>query len=227
MSLTTKSILLVAAVAALSAGFWVSSVYQSNIDTVSDKTKEKALLDARKRYSPIQGRILKTARKIVVPALTKDNGEIFTIDDLSGQWQLLFFGYTHCPDICPITMTTLAQAKKIATANNHLFPEVVFISIDPERDKVDMLGEYVRYYDKDFIGVTGDNNLIKALTLQMSVVYMKMPAEDDTAGSNYVVDHSSSLLLLNPDGKLVAFFKAPHDADNILKDFQTVVNNSD
>ena len=226
MSLKTKSIIAVAAVAALSAGFWASSVYQSSVDTASNYAKEKALEDARKRYSPIQGTILSTARKIVIPDLTKDNGEKFTLDDLTGQWHLLFFGYTHCPDICPTTMTVLAQAKKTATTKKQMFPQIVFVTVDPERDTVAMLGEYIRYFDKDFIGVTGDKDLIKAFTLQMSVVYMKMPVAENSDAGDYLVDHSSAILLLNPDGKLVASFKTPHDANNILKDFQTVVNNS-
>ncbi|MBT8119079.1 MAG: SCO family protein, partial [Gammaproteobacteria bacterium] len=108
------------------------------------------------------------------------------------------------------------------------FPDVVFVSVDPERDKVEMLADYVQYFDKDFIGVTGDKEMIKALTLQMSVVYMKVPVDNGTSvnsdDSVYNVDHSSALLLVNPDGKLVAFLNPPHDAETILKDFQTVVN---
>ena len=87
-----------------------------------------------------------------------------------------------------------------------------------------MLGEYVQYFDKDFIGVTGEPNLIKALTLQLSVVYMKMQSEEGSDANGYLVDHSSALLLLNPEGKLVAFLNPPHDAATILKDIQTVVN---
>jgi len=87
-----------------------------------------------------------------------------------------------------------------------------------------MLGEYVQYFDKDFIGVTGDDNLIKALTLQMSVVYMKMAAEDASSESDYLVDHSSTLLLLNPEGKLVAFMNPPHEPKIILKDLGKVIS---
>jgi len=218
----------IAAVFAMSAGIWLSSVQKANNEKASADLKDKELSAARKNFSPIQGNILSPARKIAIPALTRDNGKTFSIDDLTGQWHFLFFGYTNCPDVCPVTMGVLAQAKKMASANNHLFPQVVFISVDPERDKVEMLADYVQYFDKDFIGVTGDKDLIKALTLQMSVVYMKMPAEPKpetgTSDSAYLVDHSSAVLLLNPEGKLTAFFNAPHDPKTILKDFQTVVN---
>lgn len=237
MSFTKKSIIAVTAVAAMSAGFWLSLILHSDNKKTADNStktaidsavnnkreteKEAALANARNNFSPIQGSILTPPRKIAIPALIKDNKEAFSLADLTGHWSLLFFGYTHCPDVCPVTMGVVAQAKKIATANNHIFPQLTFVSIDPERDKVETLAEYVQYFDKDFIGVTGDKDLIKALALQMSVIYMKMPAEGD---SGYLVDHSAALLLLNPEGKLVAFFNPPHDPNTILKDFQTVVN---
>ncbi len=223
MALRSKLIIGVAATVAMSAGFWLSSMQQSNNDK---KAQEEALAKARSNYSPIQGTILSPARKIVVPALVKDDGNVFTLNDLTGHWSLLFFGYTHCPDVCPVTMGAVAQEKKLADAGDQMFPDVVFVSVDPERDKVEMLGEYVQYFDKAFIAVTGDANLIKALALQMSVVYMKMSAGDnsETDPGGYLVDHSSALLLLNPEGKLIAFMNPPHDPETILKDFQTVVD---
>jgi len=221
MSLKTNGIIIVAALAAMSAGVW----YSSSLDKQGDEkaAKEAEIATARKAFSPIQGTVLAPARKIAVPALIKDNGETFTEADISGHWSLMFYGYTHCPDICPTTMGVAAQAKKIAEGNNHMFPQLIFVSVDPERDKVDMLSDYVQYFDKDFIGVTGKEELIKALSLQMSVVYMKMDEGSDS-DAGYLVDHSSALLLLNPEGKLAAFLNPPHDAKTILKDIQTVVN---
>ncbi len=224
MALKTRFIYIAAAITAMSAGYWLSTLQESGIKLSTDSATEKALAEARKNYSPIQGLILSPARKIAIPALIKDDGSPFVLDDLKGKWHLLFFGYTHCPDICPVTMGVAAQAKKLAETNNHIFPQVIFVSVDPDRDKVDMLTDYVQYFDKDFIGVTGDDALIKALTLQLSVVYMKM--EPKEGSDNYLVDHSSALLLLNPEGKLVAFLNPPHDPETILKDFQTVVNRS-
>jgi protein SCO1/2 len=222
MAIKSKIIIVTAAIAAMSAGYWLSSMQKSSEKMFAESDREKAIEAARHNYSPIQGSILSPARKISVPPLIKDDGTTFTAADLKGQWHLLFFGYTNCPDICPVTMGSVAQAKKLAAADNQAFPQVVFISVDPERDSVEMLAEYVQYFDKDFIGVTGDSDLIKALTLQMSVVYMKMSSEDDSG--DYLVDHSSALLLLNPDGKLIAFLNPPHEPKIILKDFQKVVD---
>lgn len=215
MTLKSKFSIFVIAASAMSAGIWLSSIQQEK------------MTEARKVNSLIQGNILKPARKINVPALIKDNGETFTQDDITGHWSLLFFGYTHCPDICPLTMSIVARAKKAADEEHHLFPDVFFISVDPDRDKPEMLGKYIRYFDKDFTGVTGKQDLIKALTLQMSVVFMKIPAAgqaDEISENDYLVDHSSALLLLNPEGKLTAFLNAPHDPGTILKDIQKVIS---
>lgn len=224
MSIKDNALIIVAAVAAMSAGFWLSTMQQKNSDA------EDTIAQARKNFSPIQGVVINPPRKIAVPALVKDNAETFTKNDLSGHWSLLYFGYTHCPDICPLTLGVVAQAKKSAAAINHMFPEVFFISVDPERDKAEMLAEYVQYFDKDFIGVTGDKKLLQALAIQLSAVYMKMPSAKSEASISksvdYDIDHSSALLLLNPEGKLIAFLNPPHDAKTILKDFQTVVNGS-
>ncbi len=223
MSLKTKALIATVAVISLSAGYWLSTVQQDRNEQNAELAQEQALAEARKRYSPIQGAVISPARKIAIPALLKDDGETFVLSDLTGQWSLLFFGFTHCPDICPITMGVLAQAKEDAGEINHMFPQVFFISLDPERDKIEMMADYVQYFDKEFVGVTGDEDLIKALTLQLSVVYMKMFDENDTS-ENYSIDHSSAVLLINPEGKLAAFFNPPHDAKIILKDFQTMVN---
>jgi protein SCO1/2 len=211
----SKVIIMVAAVVALSAGYWFSS------QTLT--SKEKELLEARKNFSPIQGSILSPPRNIVVPELVKDDGSTLTKADMSGHWSLIFFGYMSCPDVCPVTMGVTASAKKLAAEEGVEFPEVYFISVDPERDEVASLAEYVQYFDKDFVGVTGEEQLIKALTLQMSVVYMKMKQEDDQS-ENYLVDHSSALLLMNPEGDLVAFLNPPHDPETILNDYKIVKN---
>lgn len=211
----SKLTMVVAALAALSAGYWLS--------TISQQSKEDELREARERYSPIQGSVLSPARKIAFPALYKDDGSTLSRSDFEGHWSMIFFGYMSCPDICPVTMGVAAKAKQVAEAEGKDFPRVYFISVDPERDQVESLADYVQYFDKDFVGITGDAKLIKALTLQMSVVYMKMKEEADDS-ENYLVDHSSALLLLNPEAELVAFMNPPHDPDTILKDFGTVSN---
>ncbi|MBT8130420.1 MAG: SCO family protein [Gammaproteobacteria bacterium] len=191
-----KATVIVFALIAMAAGFWLASLLGT---TDQDDLPQ------------IQGAVLTTARQIAVPQLVRHDDRPFTNADLSGQWTLMFYGYASCPDICPMTMNALAEAKQKASVE---FPQVVMVSVDPQRDRVELLGEYVRYFDPDFIGVTGDEKMIQALALQMSVVYAKMPGASGNE-NDYLVDHSSSVLLINPEGKLAAFLKAPHTPDSI------------
>jgi len=192
-----KNVVLISfALLAMAAGFWLATELRS---PENDSLPQ------------IQGSVLSTPRQIVVPELTKHDGQAFTDRDLNGQWTLMFFGYTHCPDICPMTMNVLAQAKKMASED---FPQVVLVSVDPQRDSVELLDGYVQYFDPEFIGVTGEEKMIQALTLQTSVVYAKMPGSSGNE-NDYLVDHSSAILLINPEGKLAAFLNAPHTPSGI------------
>jgi len=132
----------------------------------------------------------------------------------------LFYGYTHCPDICPATLSMLAAAKKLAADKQQPFPQVVFVSVDPQRDKAALVADYVRYFDEDFIGVTGEEKLLQAMAMQMSVAAMAMPAEKP--GDAYLVDHSANLMLLNPQVEMVAMLKPPFGADQVLQTIATV-----
>ena len=203
-SLLNKAGVVLFAVIAMTAGFWLATTLKS---PVSENNVN------------IQGVVLKPARQIAVPELIKHDGTAFTNDDLNGKWTLMFFGYTHCPDICPTTMNVLAEAKKESAGD---FPRVVFVTVDPQRDTVDMLGDYVHYFDPEFTGVTGDDKMIQALALQASVLYLKVPGESGNE-NDYLIDHSSSILLINPEGQLVAFLKAPHTPGSILDSVNKIV----
>ena len=213
MNLKSTVLILIVAVLAIAAGSMFST---------SQKTKkEEAIEAARAKFSNIQGNVLSPARRISVPHLEKHDGTPFTIDELKGHWSILFFGFTHCSEICPVTLSMLAQAKKLAEEQKKDFPKVYLISVDQERDSLKSLKKFVTGFDETFTGVTGDPKLIKALSLQMSVVYM--PAEQGKDEENYQIDHSSALLLLNTEGSLTAFLNPPHAPEKIFKDINTVV----
>ena len=196
-SRSNRTALIVIALTAMAVGSWVATMMKS----------PPSMIEAPQ----IQGAVLDTPRQISVPALTLHDGQPFTSENLRGKWTLVFFGYASCPDICPMTMNVLAEAKKKANGD---FPQVLLVSVDPERDSIDMLGEYVRFFDPDFAGVTGDPKMIQALALQMSVVYAKVPGSSGNP-DDYLIDHSSSVLLINPEGQLAAFLKAPHTPSSI------------
>jgi len=205
--MTNKILIIVAAIAAMALGFWAASNLKS-----TEAEKVTAIPP-----SAFHGTVLATPRKIAAPALIKDDGSVFTNDDIQNHWTLVFFGYTHCPDICPTTLNTIAQAKKQAPED---FPNVLFVSVDPERDTPEMLGGYVQYFDPSFKAVTGDKKFIQALSLQMSTIYMRTPSAKDN--ENYLMDHSSAILAINPEGKLVAFINPPHTPENILKALKSI-----
>lgn len=214
MPLKNKLAIISVALIALLAGYWLASTQVNNRIASPDSTT-----------TLIQGVVINPPRKVGLPELYKDDGQTLTSTDMKGHWSLLFFGYTNCPDVCPTTLHVLAQTKKKAekSANALSFPSVYFISVDPARDKTGVLAEYVDYFDKDFTGIAGEESMIKALTLQLSAVYIIMPPEDATRPDNYIVDHSSALYLLNPDGKLVAMFNPPFTTQTLLKDIKTVI----
>lgn len=153
-------------------------------------------------------------------ALVDHQQRPFTLAQLQGRWTFMFFGYTHCPDICPTTLTTLsAVARNIAALPNPpTTPQFAFVSIDPERDTPELLAKYVPYFNPDFIGVTGSSDAIAAITKQLSVLYLKIDAPADV--QNYLMDHSAALLLIDPQGRLHALMSPPFDTAQMAQDFQ-------
>ena len=169
--------------------------------------------------------VLPEPRVIADFALVDQDGNAFTLDDLRGKWSLLFFGFTHCPDVCPSTLYDLQLVHKGVRQDSGNGPpshQVLFVSVDPERDTPEKLGEYVSYFDPDFIGVTGSQQQLAPLTRQLGIAYR---IEEHEAGSaQYGVDHSASILVTDPEGRLHGVFPAPHDAGTIVEDLSTVLD---
>lgn len=140
------------------------------------------------------------------------NGDDFTAADLQGHWSLVFFGFTHCPDICPMTLHTLdsLQARLTEQGIDPARLQVVFISVDPQRDTPERLAEYVHYFNPDFVGASGDKAAIKRLTRSIGAVYYIGPTETD---GTYQVDHSASVFLFDPQARLVSVFTTPHQVE--------------
>jgi len=152
--------------------------------------------------------------------LVDQAGNAFGSERLRGQWSVLFFGFTSCPDICPTTLTTLGSFEKslqdLPTANR---PQVVFVSVDPQRDTPERVDAYVKFFSPTIRGITGTPDGIAALAGALHVPYAVTALPD----GNYTVDHSSALFLVDPEGALRAVFSAPHDASKLAADFRQVV----
>ena len=139
--------------------------------------------------------------------LLADSGETLHTSELAGRWTLVFFGFTHCPDVCPTTLATLNSFYQTLDAETQASTDIVLVSVDPKRDTPEKLHQYVRYFHEDFRGVTGEFLNLKRFANQLNVPFNKVPLAD----GEYTVDHGSQVVLLNPRGHYHAFFKAPLD----------------
>jgi len=152
-----------------------------------------------------------------LPAFTliDQNGNAVTADTFRGQWDLVFFGFTNCPDICPTTLQILANAKRaFISAKIEVTPRIVLVSVDPERDTPEIMGKYVDYFGDGNLGVSGELAELTKFTAALGIYFEKMPAE----GENYSVNHSAAVLVINPQGEFSALFSAPHDVSNYVHD---------
>lgn len=136
--------------------------------------------------------------------LYDQNAQSIHEQNLLGRWSLVFFGYTYCPDVCP---TTLAELNRVASKVTSDELQVVLVSVDPERDTPKQLKSYIEYFNPKFQAWSGDINNIETLARQMHIFFQKQAyGESD---ETYLMDHSSQVVLVNPQGEYVGFFTAP------------------
>lgn len=147
-------------------------------------------------------------------SLIDHNKQTFNNSELTNKWSFVFFGYTHCPDICPTTLLTLKHIYKTLKTYPQAASDmqVIFVSVDPQRDNVKELGEYVKYFNEDFIALTGTSKTINHFAKQFSAAYFK---EKETSPGEYLVSHASSIFLVDPKTHVVASFSPPHDSATI------------
>lgn len=191
---------------AISVGGFVHKVNQPRVLTPSELNINRAYLFEKPRMLPAF-------------ELTDHLGEPFTPASLEGQWTLIFFGFTYCPDVCP---TTMAQLAKFMQSLEGL-PEaddtrVIMVSVDPARDSVEKLAAYVPYFNPDFVGVTGEFLDIHRFATSLNTPFRKVPGQ----GDDYLVDHSANVVLINPRGDFHAFFKGPLDLPKMKLTYRSI-----
>jgi protein SCO1/2 len=167
-----------------------------------------------------QATLLKPPRPLPQFALIDQAGAPFTPDRLKNRWSLLFFGFTRCPDVCPLTLGVLAQAEKaLSDLPPEKRPQIMLVSVDPQRDNPAQLASYVKFFSPTFGGVTGTQDAIDELTsaLGVPVAINKLPNGD------YSVDHSAAIFLIDPNGALHALFSSPHLPAVIADDYRRIV----
>ena len=203
-----KLIYLLAIVAAI-GGFAASMIIQ--------KEPEIAAL----YYSP--------PRAIKPFELTANNGQAFNLSSLKDKWTLVFTGYTYCPDICPTTLAALNnnyQQLASATDNNL---QVLLLSVDPQRDTTERLQEYISYFNPEFVAATAQHKDLFPFVRNLGLMYSMV---DDTTQEGYLVDHSASIVLINPETNIQAIFKPEHELGSLpavnypqmIRDLESITN---
>lgn len=140
-------------------------------------------------------------------SLYDQNAATITQDSLKDQWSLVFFGFTFCPDVCPTTLAEINRAAKIINKDNL---QVVLVSVDPARDTPKQLKGYIEYFNPKFQAWSGEVSVLEGLARQLHIFFQKN-GEDE----NYLMDHSSQVVLVNPNGEYQGYFTAPLNPDDM------------
>lgn len=142
-------------------------------------------------------------------------------DVFTGQWSLLFFGFTHCPDVCPLTLQVLANARQtLLDAGREPVPQIVLLSVDPERDTPEVLDQYLNYFGGDIRGITADIAELRKIAKALGIFFEKSFNED----GSYAMNHSAVVLVINPRAEFHALFSAPHEAANFVHDLPIIMS---
>ncbi len=172
---------------------------------------------------PLTATLLPAPTELAEFSLLADDGSRFSREDFQDHWNLVFFGFTHCPDICPITLQVLANARRMMQEQGvDDLPRIVLVSVDPERDSPAVLAPYVAHFGDATVGITGDLAEIRKLTDGLGIFFEK----SGDADGDYAVDHSSVVIVINPQGKFHALFGAPHKAENFAHDLPILMSRS-
>jgi protein SCO1/2 len=178
-----------------------------------------------KHHVSIQGFYLMEPQPIKDLNLTDMYGKKFTKDNLKNHWTLLYFGFTHCQVICPNTMAILHDTYQILRSELEIkkLPQIAFISIDPNRDTLSKIRQFVERFGDGFIGLRGDIKTISGLEQQFRIPVKKIEEKMKHA-NDYNLSHGIDILLINPDKKVQAYFTYPHKPERLAHDYKAIVN---
>ncbi len=166
------------------------------------------------------GLLFPEPRALNWPPFVLHNGEPLGSGQLEGNWTLVFFGYTSCPDICPTTLAVLKQLKNQLQAEGVEPPRVLLVSVDPRRDTLERLGQYLPWFDAEFLGARGDATALAQLAFQLDQPYLPVP---DDARGNYTVAHSGALMLLDPEGRYAGYLYSADALEPLLHSLRPVL----
>ena len=179
-----------------------------------------ALLDRSGGPTLAKATLLEPPRPLPPMAFVDQDNQPFGAERLRGRWSILFFGFTHCPDVCPTTLALLSQVEKQLTdLPTEQRPQIVLMSVDPQRDTPEQLAKYVKSFSPTFTGVTGTQEAMHEFALKLGVPV----AITQQPGGGYTVDHSAAIFIVDPNGSLRALSSTPHNVPIIASDYRSIV----
>ncbi|WXT99688.1 MAG: hypothetical protein Ctma_0392 [Catillopecten margaritatus gill symbiont] len=223
---TKKSILIVVLVGLLATSFYLAN-FSKDYKSLGKQLKVSHLI-----YNP---------DKPLPPfSLVDHNNNQFDNSSLKGQWNLVLFIYTHCPDVCPTELFDMSRLKQLIIKDKKITaPRVVAITFDPLRDTPEVMKKYITNFDKEFIGVSGEQAQIDKLIKPFGTYYERVIYDEDgkpvilkasdklpesALKNGYVINHTAWVYLLNPEGQIFAGFPSPHKPSAMAKDIERIVN---
>jgi protein SCO1/2 len=147
------------------------------------------------------------------------NGKLRHLTDFAGKVVVMFFGYTQCPDVCPTTMADMAEIKKMLGADGERL-QVLFVTVDPDRDTPEMLKAYMENFDPSFLALVAPQKQLEALTKDFKIYYKKVEGKTPTS---YSMDHSAGSYIYDPKGQIRLFSRYGTPKDVLAKDLQTLL----
>jgi protein SCO1/2 len=163
------------------------------------------------------GTALPEPRALADFSLSDQDGQPFSRENLRGHWTLLFTGFTNCPDVCPLTIASMADLRRRLARDDIQF---LFVSVDPERDTPEVIRRYLAHFDRGLVGATGPRADIETFTTGLGLAQVVNPG----VGDEYTVDHSTALVLIDPEARLAGYFSAPHQPDALAADLAGLPN---
>lgn len=168
-------------------------------------------------------RLIEPARELPDYQLTLSDGSPVTPATLRGHWTVVFIGFTHCPDVCPTGLAELAKAQKEwALLPETIRPRLLFVSVDPEKDTPAITGEYAHFFNADTLAASADPKSLGEFAQALGLVYMKVPLEN----GDYSIDHSATLVVLDPQGRQAGLIRPPLDWQGIAQDLRVLAEGS-
>ena len=165
---------------------------------------------------PSAATILPEPRELPAVELVDAHGSRLDLDAFRGHFSLLYFGFTQCPDVCPLTLKALADARaKVSERAPQAVPQVVFVSVDPERDTPAAIAQYLGHFDASFVGATGSDARLAPLVAALGVTVEKHHHGED----HYSVTHNDTVYVIGPNAELVAIASGPHDPGTLASDY--------